>query len=85
MTANMARLQQMAKEEKLDVQFVSFSVDPEVDKPEMLKSYIQKISSELRILPSRYAKEREEGEHFGDFVIRVGIIKAATDGTNLHD
>lgn len=38
------------------------------------------ILSELRILLSRYAKEREEGEHFGDFVIRAGIIKATTDG-----
>lgn len=40
------------------------------------------ILSELRILLSRYAKEREEGEHFGDFVIRAGIIKATTDGTD---
>ncbi|MEC1673044.1 assimilatory sulfite reductase (NADPH) hemoprotein subunit [Bacillus mojavensis] len=43
------------------------------------------ILSELRVLLSRYAKEREEGEHFGDFVIRAGIIKATTDGTNFHD
>jgi len=43
------------------------------------------ILSELRILLSRYAKERDEGEHFGDFVIRAGIIKATTDGTNFHD
>ncbi|MBR0015675.1 assimilatory sulfite reductase (NADPH) hemoprotein subunit [Bacillus subtilis] len=43
------------------------------------------ILSELRILLSRYAKERKEGEHFGDFVIRAGIIKATTDGTNFHD
>ncbi|CAN2247924.1 MULTISPECIES: assimilatory sulfite reductase (NADPH) hemoprotein subunit [Bacillus] len=42
------------------------------------------ILSELRNLLSRYAKEREEGEHFGDFVIRAGIIKATTDGTNFH-
>ncbi|AUZ27850.1 sulfite reductase [Bacillus subtilis] len=42
------------------------------------------ILSELRILLSRYAKEREEGEHFGDFVIRAGVIKATTDGTNFH-
>ena len=45
----------------------------------------EEILSELRILLSRYAKEREEGEHFGDFVIRAGIIKATTDGTNFHD
>lgn len=45
----------------------------------------QEILNELRVLLSRYAKERHEGEHFGDFVIRVGIIKEVTDGTNFHD
>ncbi|OAS89518.1 MULTISPECIES: assimilatory sulfite reductase (NADPH) hemoprotein subunit [Metabacillus] len=45
----------------------------------------EEILSELRVLLSRYAKEREEGEHFGDFVIRAGVIKATTDGTNFHD
>ncbi|MDP4084272.1 MAG: assimilatory sulfite reductase (NADPH) hemoprotein subunit [Bacillota bacterium] len=43
------------------------------------------IVSELRLLLTRYGKERLEGEHFGDFVIRSGIIKATTDGTNFHD
>ncbi|QDK66788.1 assimilatory sulfite reductase (NADPH) hemoprotein subunit [Bacillus halotolerans] len=43
------------------------------------------ILNELRVLLSRYAKEREEGEHFGDFVIRAGIIKATTDGMNFHN
>ena len=43
------------------------------------------ILSELSVSSSRYAKERQEGEHFGDFVIRVGIVKATTDGTNFHD
>ncbi|MCY8233321.1 assimilatory sulfite reductase (NADPH) hemoprotein subunit [Priestia endophytica] len=43
------------------------------------------ILEELKVLLSRYAKEREEGEHFGDFVVRVGVIKAVTDGTNFHD
>ncbi len=43
------------------------------------------ILSELRVVLSRYAKEREDGEHLGDFVIRAGIIKATTDGTNFHE
>ncbi|WP_374717407.1 assimilatory sulfite reductase (NADPH) hemoprotein subunit [Neobacillus sp.] len=43
------------------------------------------ILNELRVLLSRYAKERNDGEHFGDFVIRAGIVKAVTDGTNFHD
>ncbi len=45
----------------------------------------KEILSELRMLLSRYAKERQDGEHFGDYVIRAGIIKATTDGTNFHD
>lgn len=44
----------------------------------------EEILSELNVLLSRYAKERIEGEHFGDFVIRAGVIKATTDGTNFH-
>ncbi|MBY8911383.1 assimilatory sulfite reductase (NADPH) hemoprotein subunit [Bacillus sp. YC2] len=45
----------------------------------------EEILSELRTILPRYAKERGEGEHFGDFVIRAGIIKATTDGTNFHE
>ncbi|MBW8582552.1 MULTISPECIES: assimilatory sulfite reductase (NADPH) hemoprotein subunit [Bacillus] len=45
----------------------------------------EEILSELRTILPRYAKEREEGEHFGDFVIRAGIIKATTDGMNFHE
>ncbi|MEJ9229794.1 assimilatory sulfite reductase (NADPH) hemoprotein subunit [Peribacillus butanolivorans] len=45
----------------------------------------EEILRELRVLLSRYAKERQEEEHFGDFVVRAGIIKAVTDGTNFHD
>jgi sulfite reductase (NADPH) hemoprotein beta-component len=43
------------------------------------------ILKELRVLLSRYAKERLNGEHFSDFVIRAGIVKNVTDGTNFHD
>ncbi|USK70818.1 assimilatory sulfite reductase (NADPH) hemoprotein subunit [Peribacillus asahii] len=45
----------------------------------------EEILNELRVLLPRYAKERQEGEHFGDFVIRAGIIKATTDGMNFHE
>jgi sulfite reductase (NADPH) hemoprotein beta-component len=44
----------------------------------------EEILSELRVILSRYAKEREQEEHFGDFVIRAGIVQATTDGTNFH-
>jgi len=47
MTANMAKLQDMAKEQGLDVQFVSFTVDPENDSPEVLKEYVEKFDADL--------------------------------------
>ncbi|MBT8035979.1 MAG: NADPH-dependent assimilatory sulfite reductase hemoprotein subunit [Verrucomicrobiae bacterium] len=31
-----------------------------------------------------YAKQRHDGERFGDFVIRAGYIKATTAGNNFH-
>lgn len=43
------------------------------------------ILTELRSILSQYAKERLDGEHFGDFVIRAGIIKEVTDGTHFHE
>lgn len=45
----------------------------------------EEILEIMKPLLKRYAVEREEGERFGDFCIRVGVIKATTDGTNFHD
>ncbi|KAJ4368253.1 Sulfite reductase [NADPH] subunit beta [Neocucurbitaria cava] len=39
----------------------------------------------MRPLIKQYAKERNDGEHFGDFVIRKGYINETTHGTNFHD
>jgi len=38
----------------------------------------------MRPLIKRYAKERNDGEHFGDFVIRKGYVNETTHGTNFH-
>jgi len=38
----------------------------------------------LEPLFARYAKEREEGEHFGDFAIRAGYVRATTAGNRFH-
>jgi len=45
MTAHMAQLQRKAKEAGVDVEFVSFSVDPEVDTPEKLKEFGGKFNA----------------------------------------
>ncbi|KAL2761103.1 hypothetical protein ACRALDRAFT_1045748 [Sodiomyces alcalophilus JCM 7366] len=39
----------------------------------------------MRPLLKRYAAEREEGERFGDFCIRVGIVHATKEGRDFHD
>ncbi|MDO3678981.1 assimilatory sulfite reductase (NADPH) hemoprotein subunit [Paenibacillus ehimensis] len=43
------------------------------------------ILDELRPILNRYAKEREEGEHFGDFVIRAGYVKEVRSGLDFHE
>ncbi|CEG24199.1 hypothetical protein BN1080_03219 [Planococcus massiliensis] len=47
MTANMVDLQNQFKEQGLDVQIVSFSVDPTVDTPEILKSYAENYGADF--------------------------------------
>ena len=45
MTYNMSKLQKMLKDEGMqNVEFVSFSVDPEVDKPKVLKTFGDKFN-----------------------------------------
>ncbi|TAQ83994.1 hypothetical protein B7494_g7677 [Chlorociboria aeruginascens] len=39
----------------------------------------------MKPLLKKYSLEREEGEHFGDFCIRIGIIKETTEGKTFHD
>lgn len=48
MTANMTKLKNMLKEEGIkDVEFVSFSVDPTVDKPEKLKEFMGRYDTDM--------------------------------------
>lgn len=47
MTTNMVKLQEMMAEEKLDAQLISFSVDPDVDTPEILKNYAAGYGADL--------------------------------------
>ncbi|MCM3129610.1 MULTISPECIES: assimilatory sulfite reductase (NADPH) hemoprotein subunit [unclassified Paenibacillus] len=44
----------------------------------------KEILESLDEIIARYAKEREDGEHFGDFVIRAGYVEAVYDGLRFH-
>ncbi|HZV19012.1 MAG TPA: NADPH-dependent assimilatory sulfite reductase hemoprotein subunit [Sphingobium sp.] len=43
------------------------------------------ILETLEEVLGRYAKEREPGEHFGDFTIRAGIVREVTEGRFFND
>lgn len=42
------------------------------------------ILDSLKPIVTHYAKERQEGEHFGDFVIRAGYVKEVRSGQDFH-
>ncbi|MEN8661633.1 MAG: NADPH-dependent assimilatory sulfite reductase hemoprotein subunit [Lentimonas sp.] len=44
----------------------------------------QEIIDALRPILLAYAKERNEGERFGDFTVRKDYVKATTAGNNFH-
>ncbi|KAK9322744.1 hypothetical protein V1517DRAFT_120290 [Lipomyces orientalis] len=39
----------------------------------------------LKPLFKRWALEREDGEHFGDFLVRIGVIKPTLEGKKFHE
>lgn len=47
MTSNMSVLQDKMKDEELDAQLVSFSVDPDYDTPEVLQKYADEYDADL--------------------------------------
>jgi sulfite reductase (NADPH) hemoprotein beta-component len=46
--------------------------------------HADEIKPILSPILSHYAKEREEGERFGDFVIRAGYVAATVQGKDFH-
>ena len=46
MSHKMAKLQTAFKEQGIEVEFVSFTVDPDIDTPEVLKDYIGQYSDD---------------------------------------
>lgn len=45
----------------------------------------EEILEIMKPLLKRYALERNEGERFGDFCIRIGMIKPTTEGKAFHE
>ena len=45
----------------------------------------EEILEIMRGLLGRYSREREQGEQFGDWTIRAGVINETTEGKNFHE
>lgn len=45
----------------------------------------EEILDIMKPMLKRYSMEREDGEHFGDWVIRAGYVKPTLEGKTFHD
>lgn len=89
LTSEMAQLQELVKAQGIDVSFVSFSVDPEVDDPATLKNYIAKFTddeSNWHLLTGYSQKEIEAfaREEFQTFVLKHESASQVVHGTNFY-
>lgn len=89
MMTELASLQKKLEEEKLQVEFVSFSVDPDVDSPEVLQLYIQQFTdheSNWHMLTG-YSQEEIEAfarEQFQTIVQKPNTSNQVIHGTNFY-
>lgn len=89
LTAEMASLQKLIAEEQLDAQFVSFSVDPAFDSPDVLKQYIGSFTdddSNWHLLTGYTQQEIEAfaREEFETFVLKHESNTQVVHGTNFY-
>jgi protein SCO1 len=85
MTANMAKLQDLVKEEGLkNVQFVSFSVDPTVDTPDALSEYGKKFNVDFKNWTFLTGYTQEEIEQFAMKNFKTIVKKPQTGDQVIH-
>ncbi|MFS0637597.1 SCO family protein [Mesobacillus foraminis] len=84
MTANMARLQERLKEKRLDAEIVSFSVDPGVDTPKILKDYISKYDADLSTWHMLTGYSQEFIEEYALKNFKTIVKKPDLDNQVLH-
>ena len=81
MTSNMKKLNGALKDLSKQIQFISFSIDPETDKPSVMKQYIQRYginASNWVFLTGNEAETHRLG--IENFMIYAGQEEQAVDG-----
>ncbi|SET92747.1 protein SCO1/2 [Salinibacillus kushneri] len=87
MTPNMAKLQNMVNDEGLDTRFVSFSVDPSVDTPEILKKYGQNYDADFSTWDFLTGYSQKDIESFAADSFKTLVSKVddqVTHGTSFY-
>ncbi|HLU21091.1 SCO family protein [Lederbergia graminis] len=85
MALNMSELQQDVADEGLeDVHFVAFSIDPEVDTPEILKEYGQKFNADFSTWHFLTGYTQEEIEAYGPKNFNTVIKKPEDSDQVIH-
>ena len=84
MMANMTALQEQLKQEGLDVRIVSFSVDPTIDIPEVLKSYAENYGADLSSWDLLTGYSPEEIDAFAMENFKVVARKPANEDQVIH-
>ncbi|WP_173917832.1 SCO family protein [Halobacillus sp. Marseille-Q1614] len=75
MTRNMAQLQEKFKEKGIEAEFVSFSVDPEVDTPEKLEEFATAHGADLETWSFVTGYSQDEIEAYGQESFRTIVSK----------
>ena len=85
MTANMTKLQKMVKEEKIEnIEFVSFSVDPNVDTPEVLTEYGKQYNADMSNWHFLTGYQQEKIESFAMSNFKTIVKKPKTGDQVVH-
>ena len=84
MTANMSQLQDKLKAEDVEVELVSFSVDPERDTPEKLVAFSEKFDADLSNWHFLTGYDGEEIENFSKNSFKTSASADPTSDQFIH-
>ncbi|PJN90194.1 SCO family protein [Bacillus sp. mrc49] len=85
MTSNMSKLQQQLKDEGIeDVEFISFSVDPEIDKPDVLKKFGDQFNVDYKNWHFLTGYDQEEIEQFALDNFKTIVKKPEKEDQVIH-
>jgi protein SCO1 len=84
MTANMAKLQRQLMEKNIQAQFVSFSIDPEVDTPQSLKEFGNKFDADYSTWHFLTGYSQEQIEIFAKQSFKALVKKTEQSEQVIH-